>query len=42
MEMLAKVGIKVNTRALPKDEFNAAEQAGDFHMSFSETWGGKI
>ncbi|KAL7545637.1 hypothetical protein ACHAWF_008988 [Thalassiosira exigua] len=37
--MLTKVGIKVNTRALSKEEFNAAEQAGDFHMSFSETWG---
>ena len=37
--MLAEVGIKVNTRKLTKEEFNAAEQAGDFHLSFSETWG---
>ena len=39
--MLAEVGIKVNTRALAKDDFNAAEQAGDFHLSFSESWGGE-
>ena len=39
VEMLAVVGIKVNTRKLPKDAFNAAEQDGDFHLSFSETWG---
>jgi ABC-type transport system substrate-binding protein len=39
VDMLAEVGITVNTRALTKDEFNAAEQAGDFHLSFSETWG---
>ena len=39
VEMLAEVGIKVNTRMLSKDEYNAAEQAGDFHLSFSETWG---
>ena len=39
VEMLARVGIKVNTLRLSKEEFNAAEQAGDFHMSFSETWG---
>lgn len=39
VSMLAEVGIKVNTRKLTKEEFNAAEQAGDFHMSFSETWG---
>lgn len=37
--MLEHVGIKVNTRKLTKEEFNAAEQAGDFHLSFSETWG---
>jgi len=39
VKMLGEVGIKVNTRALPKDKFNEAEQAGDFHLSFSETWG---
>lgn len=37
--MLARVGIEVNTRKLTKEEFNAAEQSGDFHLSFSETWG---
>ncbi len=39
VEMLKHVGIKVNTRKLLKDDFNKAEQAGDFHLSFSETWG---
>jgi ABC-type transport system substrate-binding protein len=39
VHMLSKVGITVNTRQLTKREFNAAEQAGDFHLSFSETWG---
>ena len=39
VDMLAEVGIKVNTRFLTKDDYNAAEQAGDFHLSFSETWG---
>lgn len=39
VHMLEKVGIKVNTRKLSKEEYNAAEQAGDFHLSFSETWG---
>ena len=39
VEMLAHVGVKVNTRKLSKEEFNEAEQKGDFHMSFSETWG---
>ena len=39
VEMLSHVGIKVNTRKLTKEEFNAAEQSGDFHLSFSETWG---
>ena len=36
---LAEVGITVNLRALPKDEFNAAMVSGDFNMAFSETWG---
>jgi ABC-type transport system substrate-binding protein len=39
VHMLEKVGIKVNTRKLKKEAFNAAEQAGDFHLSFSETFG---
>jgi len=39
VDMLGEVGIKVNTRALTKEEFNEAEQNGDFHLSFSETWG---
>mmetsp|Transcript_18424 Transcript_18424/g.25979 ORF Transcript_18424/g.25979 Transcript_18424/m.25979 type:complete len:649 (+) Transcript_18424:69-2015(+) len=39
VHMLEEVGIHAKTRKLSKDEFNAAEQAGDFHLSFSETWG---
>ncbi|KAL3933587.1 MAG: hypothetical protein SGBAC_010328 [Bacillariaceae sp.] len=39
VDMLKHVGVKVNTRKLSKEDFNAAEQAGDFHLSFSETWG---
>ena len=35
--MLANVGVKINTQKLLKEGFNAAEQAGDFLMSFSET-----
>jgi len=38
-KMLGRVGINVVTRNLTKEEFNAAEQSGDFHLSFSETWG---
>ena len=36
---LAKVGIQVNARFLPKDEFNEAMVNGDFNMAFSESWG---
>ena len=36
---LAKVGITVNTRLLPKDLWNEAVQTGDFNLAFSETWG---
>ncbi|GMH66194.1 hypothetical protein TrST_g11459 [Triparma strigata] len=36
---LAKVGVDVNLRALPKDEFNVAMVSGDFNLAFSETWG---
>jgi len=36
---LAKVGITVNTRRLPKDELNEAMVAGDFNLAFSESWG---
>jgi len=36
---LAKVGITVNTRLLPKEEFNEAMVSGDFNMAFSESWG---
>ena len=39
VEMLEHVGVKVNTKRLTKEDFNAVEQAGDFHLSFSETWG---
>jgi len=36
---LAKVGVTVNTRFLPKLEFNAAMAAGDFHLCFTESGG---
>merc|ERR1719487_3185769 len=36
---LAKIGVTVNARALPKADFNVAMTSGDFHMCFSETWG---
>ncbi|CAK0905338.1 unnamed protein product [Prorocentrum cordatum] len=36
---LAKVGVTVTTRFLPKEEFNAAMQAGDFNLCFAESWG---
>ena len=36
---LEKVGITVNLRALPKDDFNTAMTTGDFHLAFSEPWG---
>ena len=39
-EHLEHIGLNVTARHLTKEEFNAAEeQAGDFHLSFSETWG---
>lgn len=36
---LARVGFNVSSRMLSKEAFNAAHQNGDFHMSFTETWG---
>ena len=36
---LAKIGMTVNARLLPKDEFNAAMVNGDFNLAFSESWG---
>jgi len=36
---LAKFGIKVETKLLSKEKWNAAQEAGDFHLSFTETWG---
>ena len=36
---LEKVGITVNLRALPKEDFNTAMVEGDFNLAFSETWG---
>ena len=38
-EQLKLVGFDVTPRYLSKDDFNAAHQSGDFHLSFSETWG---
>lgn len=36
---LAIVGFNVSPRILSKEEFNAVHVSGDFHLSFSETWG---
>ena len=36
---LEKVGITVNRRILPRDEFNTAMTSGDFNLAFSESWG---
>lgn len=36
---LERVGISVTPRFLSKEEFNQAHESGDFHLSFSETWG---
>ena len=36
---LERIGIVVNLKLLPKDEFNDAMVSGDFHLAFSETWG---
>jgi ABC-type transport system substrate-binding protein len=38
-EHLKVVGFDVKARKLSKEEFNAAHQSGDFHLSFTETWG---
>lgn len=38
-EHLDVIGIKVTPRYLSKADFNAAHQSGDFHLSFTETWG---
>ena len=34
-----KVGFQVTTTRLSKDDWNAAQVAGNFSISFSETWG---
>ncbi len=36
---LNRFGFNVELRLLNKEDFNAAHQSGDFHLSFSETWG---
>ena len=36
---LAELGITVETKLLSKDEWNEAQVNGDFHLSFTETWG---
>ena len=36
---LARVGITVNTRALNRDDMNAAMVNGTFNLAFSESWG---
>ena len=38
-EDLAKIGVTVVPRFLPRDEFNEAMVGGDFNMAFSESWG---
>ena len=36
---IEKVGFKTTTTRLSKDDWNAAQVAGNFSISFSETWG---
>lgn len=36
---LADLDIKVEAKLLNKDDWNAAQVNGDFHLSFTETWG---
>lgn len=36
---LEKIGLKVETRFLKKNDYNQARAKGDFGLSFSETWG---
>ena len=36
---IEKVGFQVTTTRLSKDDWNAAQVAGNFSISFSETWG---
>lgn len=36
---LQKVGIKVTTRFMQKDDFNSNMTSGNFNLCFSETWG---
>lgn len=36
---LAELGIKVELVTMDKDMWNAAQTDGDFHLSFTETWG---
>ena len=36
---LAKIGITVETVKMTKEEFNAAQTSGNYHLSFTETWG---
>ena len=36
---LAKVGITVETVMMTKEDFNAAQTSGVFHLSFTESWG---
>jgi hypothetical protein len=39
VDMLHQVGFHVSHRLMSKDDFNAALESGDFHLSFTETWG---
>ena len=36
---LAEIGLTVTAKPLSKADLNNARQAGDFHLSISETWG---
>ena len=36
---LAELGIKVETKLLSKDDWNKAQVDGEFHLSFTESWG---
>jgi len=36
---LERIGLKLNTIVVTKDEWNEAQKNGNFHLSFTETWG---
>jgi ABC-type transport system substrate-binding protein len=36
---LERIGLRVNTVTVSKDDWNLAQTSGDFHLSFTESWG---